>query len=309
MKITALAGGVGGAKLAQGLKELLSPEELKIIVNTGDDFWHLGLFICPDLDTVMYTLADIANKRTGWGIQADTFRTMSALEKLGRSEWFHLGDIDLATHLERTRRIRAGESLTKITQELSTALGLRHRILPMTDQYVPTFVETSEFGLIPFQEYFVKHHFSPKVNSFKFKDIEIANPTEEVLVSLNECDAVVICPSNPFVSIDPIIAIKGIKELLQKKLVVCVSPIVGGKAINGPLGKMFFELGYDPNPLNIAKHYSDFLNVIYIDHKDHIYQNQISRFGIICIESDIILPNIKERIRMAKQIIDYLKKK
>jgi len=309
MKITALAGGVGGAKLAHGLKALLSPDDFKIIVNTGDDFWHLGLYICPDLDTVMYTISDVANKKTGWGIQADTFHTMRALEKLGRSEWFNLGDIDLATHMERTRRIKKGESLTKITGELSVAFGLRHKIFPMTDVPVPTFVETCEFGLIPFQEYFVKYKFAPKIKRFIFKEIENAKPTEEVLRSLKESDAVVICPSNPFVSIDPILALKGIRELLRKKLVICVSPIVEGKAIKGPLGKMFKELGLDPNPLNISKHYADFLNVIYIDHKDHNYQKQISHNGIICIESDIILPNKTERIRLANQIIDYLKKK
>jgi len=306
MKITALAGGVGGAKLAHGFKEILSPKDFTVVVNTGDDFWHFGLYICPDLDTVMYNLAGISNPVTGWGIKNDTYQTMDALEKLGGPRWFQLGDKDFATHLERTRRIRKGESLSHVTKDISRKLGVEHKILPMTDSYVPTYVNTIEFGVIPFQDYFVKYHFSPKIKDFVFKDIEKAKPTREVIKNIIESDAVVVCPSNPFVSIDPILALEEIKEILFRKYVVCVSPIVDGKALKGPLAKMFTELEIDPNPINVAKHYYDFLNVIFIDHKDHKYQQAINHSSIICVESDIIMPNLKERIRLANEIINYL---
>lgn len=309
MKITALAGGVGGAKLAQGFKEILPPDEFSVIVNTGDDFWHLGLYICPDLDTVTYTLAGKANQKSGWGLAGDTFHMMAALKSLGGPDWFHLGDMDLATHLERTRSIHSGDSLTQVTKKISERFGVSHAILPMTDNYVPTFVITEEYGAIPFQEYFVKYRFSPIIKGFIFRDIEAASPTKEVLEKIEESNAIIICPSNPFVSIDPILSLRGMRELLKTKYVIGVSPIVAGKALKGPLAKMYQELGIDPNPHAIAMHYADILDVMYIHYQDKQYKESLNESGIICIEADIILPELKNRVRLANQLIKFIQSK
>jgi len=306
MKIAALAGGVGGAKLAQGLAEILNSKELSIIVNTGDDFEHFGLYISPDVDTVSYTLAGIANPSTGWGILGDTFHTFDALTHLGAPDWFKLGDIDLATHLERTRLISQGMTLTDITQQICRNLGVDHPVLPMTDDRVSTWVETEEFGFLPFQEYFVKHRFAPKCKSFQFKGIENAEPGDQVLRSLNESDAIVICPSNPFVSIDPILALKGVRKIIEQKFVLCVSPIIGGNAVKGPLAKMFLELGNEPSPKKIIEHYQGLVNCIALDPADEI--ETVSEVGssIIIHATDIFLPDRANRVRLAKEILNLL---
>ena len=206
MKITALAGGVGGAKLAHGLAQVLSPEELTIIVNTGDDFEHLGLTICPDLDTVCYTLANLANPETGWGRVDETWNVISNIEKLGGPNWFRLGDSDIATHIERTRRLREGQTLTQITKDFCRAWGIKHTILPMSDSPVRTMVNTDE-GELTFQEYFVHRRCEPRVKSFRFEGVEIAEPTISVKEAIESADVIVICPSNPWVSIDPILQV------------------------------------------------------------------------------------------------------
>lgn len=306
MKIAALAGGVGGAKLAQGLAEILNPEELSIIVNTGDDFEHFGLYISPDVDTVCYTLAGIANPSTGWGISGDTFLSFEALIRLGAPDWFKLGDRDLATHLERTRLLSQGMTLTDITQNICKIFEVIHPVLPMTDDRVSTWVETEEFGFLPFQEYFVKHRFAPKCKSFQFKGIENAEPSDHVLRSLKESDAIVFCPSNPFVSIDPILALKGVREIIDHKFVLCVSPIIGGNAVKGPLAKMFLELGNDPSPKKVIDHYHGLVDCIVLDPADEI--ETISEVGssIIIHGTDIFLPNKANRVRLAKEILDLL---
>ena len=217
MKITALAGGVGGAKLAHGFSKLLSSDEFTVIVNTGDDFEHFGLYISPDLDTVCYTLADWSNLTTEWGRRDETFHVLETIKDLGGPDWFSLGDKDLALHMERTRRLNEGYSLTDVSLELEKEMGILHKILPMCDEKVPTFVNTIEYGEIPFQEYFVLHKFKPTVKGFRFHGIENAKPSKAVLFSLQKADVIVICPSNPFVSINPIISLDGIKEILRKK--------------------------------------------------------------------------------------------
>jgi LPPG:FO 2-phospho-L-lactate transferase len=308
MKITALAGGVGGAKLAQGLSEILPPGELTIIVNTGDDFEFFGLYICPDLDTVTYTLAGFAHPVTGWGIKEDTFNTFKRLQQNGSPTWFKLGDRDLATHLERTRLLDAGKSLTEVTGHFNNIWQLKHPVLPMSNNQVPTYIETVDKGLLTFQEYFVKYRFEPVVKEIIFKNMDQAQASTEVLAALQESDAIVICPSNPLVSIDPILALPDIRNSLKKKFVVAVSPIIGGKAVKGPLTKMYLELGIEPNPASVASHYADFLDCIYLDNQDENYGIVIQQSGIIFQATNILMSDLESRTRLAEDIIKFLEK-
>lgn len=306
MKITALAGGVGGAKLAHGFSKLLSPQEFTVIVNTGDDFEHFGLNISPDLDTVCYTVGEISNLTTGWGRRDETFNVLNVIRGLGGPDWFSLGDKDLALHMERTRRMNEGHSLTDVSLQLEKAMGIAHRILPMSDDKVSTMVNTIEFEEISFQEYFVLRKFSPKVKGFHFHGIENAKPSKEVISALEEADVIVICPSNPFVSINPIISLERIKNILECKYVIAVSPIIGGKAVKGPLGKMLGELGYNIHPLSIVEIYKDFLNCFYIDTDDYIEKMQNSVSGIIIKTEKILIPDIVARKKLAKNIINHI---
>jgi len=306
MKITLLAGGVGGAKLAHGFSKFLSPQEFTVIVNTGDDFEHFGLYISPDLDTVCYTIGEISNLTTGWGQRNETFNVLNAIRNLGGPDWFSLGDKDIALHMERTRRMNEGHSLTDVSLQLEKAMGLAHRILPMSDDKVSTIVNTIEFGEISFQEYFVLRKFSPRVKDFYFNGIENAKPSKEVILALEEADVIVICPSNPFVSINPIISLDGIKKILEHKYVIAVSPIIGGKAVKGPLGKMLRELGYNIHPLSIIEIYKDFLNCFYIDTDDYIEKMQNSASGIIIKTDRILIPDIVARKKLAKNIINHI---
>ncbi len=308
MKIASLAGGVGGAKLAQGLASVLDPEELVVIVNTGDDFKYHGLYISPDIDTVCYTLAGLTNDNTGWGLKDETFKAYQEMSRLDETDWFTLGDKDLATHIIRTEKLNQGESLTNITHNFCRTWGIDHRILPMTDDPVSTMINTVEKGLLTFQEYFVKDHFLSKVKNFYFDGIEKALPTQQVLDAIMACDAVVICPSNPFLSIDPILAIKGIKPLLEKKFVLAVSPIVGGKAIKGPLAKIFNELNIEPSAYAIADHYKNFLDCLFIDNVDFGKFDKKNQSGIIFHGSDIFIPNFESRKRLAMEIVTFFQK-
>lgn len=307
MKIAALAGGVGGAKLAQGLAQVLSPDELSIIVNTGDDFEHLGLYISPDIDTVCYTLANKANNSTGWGLKDETFNAFGKIGQLNGPTWFKIGDGDLATHLMRTQKIKSGESLTKVTHDFCELWEIEHRILPMSDESVRTFVDTKEKGLLPFQEYFVKYQFNLRIKDIYFKGIDTARPTIEVIDALRTCDAIIICPSNPFVSIDPILSLKGIKDILKEKFVVGVSPLIGGKAIKGPLDKMFLDMNIEPSVSAILDHYSETLDCLFIDQLD---KNNISlnvHSSIILKATNILIPDIESRIELATEIVGFLK--
>jgi len=309
MKITALAGGVGGAKLAHGFSKLLSSDEFTVIVNTGDDFEHFGLYISPDLDTVCYTIAERSNLTTGWGRRDETFHVLETIKDLGGPDWFSLGDKDLALHMERTRRLNEGYSLTDTSLKLEKEMGILHKILPMCDEKVPTFVNTIEYGEIPFQEYFVLHKFMPTVKGFRFQGIENIKPSQAVILSLQNSDVIVICPSNPFVSINPIISLAGIKEILRNKYVIAVSPIIGGKAVKGPLGKMLRELGYNIHPLSILEIYKDFLDCLYIDHIDFTEEMKDGLSGIIIKSGKILLPDIVARKKLAENIIKHLEEK
>ncbi len=291
MNVVALAGGVGGAKLAVGLARNLPDGALTVVVNTGDDFEHLGLKICPDLDTVCYTLAGLSNPETGWGLVGETWNALQAVEKLSGPAWFHLGDRDLGTHLERTRRLREGEPLSQITRSFCASWGIGATVLPMTDDPVATYVATREEGALPFQEYFVKLQCQPQVTGFHFEGIEKARPAPGVLEALAAADCVVICPSNPWVSIGPILDVPGVRPAIQSKKVVAVSPIIGGKAVKGPAAKMYAELGIQPSALAVARHYRSILSGFVLDDADAGQAEEIAHWGIINYVTNTLMLN------------------
>lgn len=304
LNIVALAGGVGGAKLADGLAQVLRPNELTVVVNTGDDFEHLGLRISPDLDTVMYTLAGIANLETGWGQADETWGFLGALERLGGDTWFRIGDRDLATHVERTRRLRAGEPLSQVTQRLCEALGVRHRVLPMTDGHVRTMVRTAE-GELEFQEYFVHRRCEPAVSGFRFDGAEMARPAPGVTESLARAELVVVCPSNPWVSIDPILAVPGMAEAVSGRPVVAVSPIVGGLAVKGPAAKMFCELGVQPSALAVAERCASWVSGLVIDSEDESAVEDVERLGVRCGVTGTVMRSREDRARLAGYVLAF----
>jgi LPPG:FO 2-phospho-L-lactate transferase len=302
LKIVAFAGGVGGAKLAQGLAQALPPEDLTIVVNTGDDFEHLGLYICPDLDTVCYTLAGLANSETGWGRAGETWNTIANVEKLGGPAWFRLGDQDIATHLERTRRLKDGKPLSQITKEFCQAWGIQHAVLPMSDAPVRTMVDSEE-GELAFQEYFVHRHCEPRVKGFRFDGVEVAEPAPGVREALESADAVVFCPSNPWVSIDPIL--KVVKEI--KKTVFAVSPIIGGKTVKGPAAKMYSELGIEPSTLAVAKHYRTILKGFVLDNEDAAFEKQIKELPLATLVTNTLMNQLTDRARLANDVLNFIR--
>jgi LPPG:FO 2-phospho-L-lactate transferase len=306
MKIVALAGGVGGAKLAHGLAQILPPEDLTVIVNTGDDFEHLGLYICPDLDTVCYTLAGLANPETGWGRVNETWNTIENIEKLGGPNWFRLGDQDIATHLERTRRLKGGEHLSQITKDFCKAWNIKHTILPMSDSPVRTIVDTEE-GELAFQEYFVHRRCEPRVKGFRFDGVQVAEPAVGAREAIESADAIVICPSNPWVSIDPILkVITLIPALLpsgEGKKVIAVSPIIGGKTVKGPAAKMYAELGIEPSASAVAEHYRGLLSGFVLDTIDAKLSIEISVKTLI---TDTLMNNLTDCTRLAMDVLNFI---
>jgi len=306
MRIVALSGGVGGAKLVDGLASILLPENLTAVVNTGDDFDHLGLRICPDLDSVLYALAGLENPETGWGRADETWNFLEALGSLGGPSWFKLGDRDLALHMERTRRLRRGEPLSVVTDYLRRALGVKPSAIPMTDDEVSTVVVSSE-GDLPFQEYFVARRCEPLVRGFRFVGIERARPAPGVTEALSAADLVVLCPSNPWVSMDPILAVPGVRELVQAKPVVGVSPLVGGQALKGPAAKMAVELGFAPTAYAIAEHYEELLTALLIDAQDASLAPQIRSLGMQVDVTGIIMRTREERASLAARVLDFAK--
>ena len=303
MKIVALAGGVGGARLADGLAQLLPPENLTIVVNTGDDFEHFGLYICPDIDTVCYTLGGLANPETGWGRLNETYYTLDNIQDLGGPVWFHIGDKDFATHLERTRRLREGQLLSQVTQIFCQAWGVSPIVIPMTNQSVRTMVNTIEYRELPFQEYFVQRHCDPKVKGFRFAGIESAEPAPGVLETIDKADAIVICPSNPWVSIDPILAVKGIRSTLKAKTVLAVSPIIGGQTVKGPAAKMYIEMGLKASALSVALHYGSLLSGFVFDIVD---MNLAKEFSIPVTITQTIMKTRDDRCRLARDVLNLI---
>jgi LPPG:FO 2-phospho-L-lactate transferase len=305
LKIVALAGGVGGAKMADGLAQVLQPNQLTIVVNTADDFKHLGLRISPDLDTVCYTLAGLANPDTGWGRENETWNVFNQLKQMGMPDWFQLGDADLATHIVRTERLAAGWSLSQITDDFCRLWGIRVRILPMSDQIIQTQVY-SEDGVLEFQEYFVHRKCVPVVKGFNFMGIEESAPAPGVLNAIEKADAVVICPSNPWVSIDPILSIPKIQSAIEEHLVIAISPIIGNNTIKGPASKMFTELGIEPSAFAVAQHYGSIIDGFIIDKSDDIMVDKIENLGIRIYTTDIVMHDQKDRGRLAAEVINQI---
>jgi len=304
VRVTALAGGVGGAKLADGLAQVLPAEALTIIVNTGDDFEHLGLHISPDLDTVCYTLAGIANPVTGWGRDSETWLAMETLTNLGGPSWFHLGDRDLGVHLERTRRLHQGDRLSQITQDFCQAWGIGATILPMSDDFVPTWVDTDE-GELPFQEYFVHRRCLPQVKGFRFQGIEQAHPAPGVLPAILEASLIVICPSNPWVSIDPILEIPGIRASIESSHapVIAISPIIAGQTIKGPAAKMYAELGIEPSAASVARHYGPLLDGFVLDLLDRDLQASLQTMQLKVLVTNSVMKTPEDRRSLAQEVL------
>ncbi|MGQ0600451.1 MAG: 2-phospho-L-lactate transferase [Anaerolineales bacterium] len=304
MNVVALAGGVGGAKLAHGLAQILPPESLTVVVNTGDDFEHLGLHISPDLDTVMYTLAGLANPATGWGQRDETWNFMNAVEQLNGPTWFRLGDRDLATHVTRMQRLRAGETLTQITAALCAALGVRHHVLPMSDEPVPTQVITDE-GPLDFQDYFVRRKCEPRVRGVIAAGATDTSPSPEVMAAIDGAEVVVICPSNPFLSVDPILSLRGLRRALERKLVIAVSPIVGGQAIKGPAAKMLGELGLEVSATAVAQHYARLLTGFVLDSVDAVLKPLVRSFVPHVLVTDTVMRTEADRAGLARQVLAF----
>jgi LPPG:FO 2-phospho-L-lactate transferase len=304
LKIVALVGGVGGAKLAHGLARVVPPADLTIIVNTGDDFWHHGLRICPDLDTVMYTLGGLVDPVNGWGVRGDTTAALGALARYGAETWFRLGDQDIATHLVRTAGLRAGERLTTITQRLTNSLGILPSILPMTDAEVPTIVDTIECGRLEFQEYFVRHRWQPRVRGLEYVGADQASPTPEVVRAIEQADAVLIAPSNPWLSIAPILALCGLRALLLRRDVprVAVSPIVGGGALKGPAAKIMQELGLEVSPAAVAESYGEIVNGFIYDEVDL----DVRRPGVRHLLINTIMRTEADRALLARRALHWI---
>ena len=304
MKVVAFAGGVGGAKLVDGLVQCLPPEALSVIVNIGDDFDHFGLHISPDLDTVCYTMAGIANPETGWGRNDETWHALNSLVTLGGPDWFRIGDRDLGTHLERTRRLRSGDSLSQITRDFCREWKILSLVLPASDDAVPTLVITED-GELSFQEYFVRRKCEPKVIGFRFENAAQAMPAPGVLDQLGEADIVIFCPSNPWVSIDPILAIPGIRSALAERHIIAVTPIIGGRTVKGPAAKMFAELGIEPSASAVCCHYQGLLSGFVLDSEDHVLENSIRSFGQEVLVTDTLMDGLDNRRRLALEVLAF----
>ncbi|HET7272484.1 MAG TPA: 2-phospho-L-lactate transferase [Rubrobacter sp.] len=306
MKVCALAGGVGGAKLAAGLQEVLPAGDLTVVVNTADDFDLWGLRICPDLDTVMYTLAGISNPETGWGLAGESFDTLNMLERYGEDTWFMLGDRDLATHILRTSRLRSGETLTDVMAGLSGALGVRSAVLPMSDDPVSTVLETPE-GRLDFQEYFVRRGQRDEVLGVELRGIEYAGPTDDVLAAVSGADTIIFCPSNPVVSVGPILAVPGIGEALASSSApkVAVSPIVGGRALKGPADRMLASLGHEVSATGVARMYAGLVDGIVVDLMDEDEQSGIEAVGMRTLVTEAVMRGAEDRARLALETLEF----
>lgn len=302
--VLALAGGVGGAKLALGFSRTLAPDELTIVVNTGDDEEFFGLHVSPDLDTVMYTLAGISNPETGWGLVGETFAALERLKEYGADSWFNLGDKDMATHIRRTQLMRQGHMLSQVTESLRSALGVKHAIVPMSDDRVRTMVNTDE-GELRFQEYFVKRRCEPAVKSLRFEGAENAKPAPAFLEALERAGSLVFCPSNPFLSVAPILAVPEVRERIEgfSGLRVAVSPIVGGQALKGPAAKMLGELGHDVSCVGVARQYQGLCDVFVIDDIDQAHANEFENLGMRAEVTGTVMETDEDKIRLASHIL------
>ena len=332
MRVVALAGGVGGAKFADGLAQILDPRppqtagegrrhtqehagirggsrrfvnhSLTVVVNIGDDFEHLGLRICPDLDTVTYTLAGLAHPETGWGLAGETWHAIEMLDRYGGATWFRLGDHDLGMHLFRTGELKQGRRLTEVVAQACSRLGVAARVLPASDAPVQTMMETDQ-GTLAFQEYFVQRRCAPVVRRIRFEGVEAAQPTAEALAAIDDADLVVLCPSNPLVSINPILALGDLRERVKRRRVIGVSPLIGGQAVKGPAAKMLRELGYESSSLSVARQYADVLDMFVIDTVDAEQRESIEALGIRVWVTDTLMKAVEDRVRLAREAIGF----
>lgn len=301
LKVVVLAGGVGGAKMADGFAQLMPPENLVVIVNTGDDFVHCGLNISPDLDTVIYTLAGLDNPETGWGRAGETWRIMEEVGRLGGPEWFSLGDLDLALHLTRSQHLSRGKTLTLATQEIGSHLGVKSQVLPMSDGPAATIMDTEE-GLLPFQSWFVEQHWQPAVRGVVLPpDVQA---TAQVAAALEGADIVVFAPSNPFVSIDPILNVYPIRAMISDlpKLVVAISPIIAGQAVKGPAAKMMAEMDLEVTSAGVAGYYGDLIDLFVYDRRDH---DAVNFPELLTYQTDTLMTDRTDRGRLALEIMNH----
>lgn len=308
-KVVALSGGIGGAKLALGFSRVLAAGELTVIVNTGDDFEHFGLSVSPDIDTLLYTLAGINNPDAGWGRAEETWSFMSAIGEIGGDTWFKLGDKDLALNVYRTHALGSGKTLSAITAEVSKRLGISSRIVPMSDDSVRTIVNT-ELGALEFQDYFVRRKCEPAVVDIRFCGSEKARPSSEFQQMLNSNDvaAFVVCPSNPYLSIDPILALAGVRESLinNEAPVIAVSPIIAGDSVKGPTAKIMSELGLECSATEIAQHYHGLIDGFVVDAGDANIVPEIEKLGIAVLSTNIIMKTIEDRQMLAEKVMKFV---
>ena len=304
--ILALAGGVGGGKLARGLAAVLPPEQLSIVVNTADDFIHLGLHISPDIDSVLYALADRNDPERGWGLAGETWNFMAAMEAVGGETWFKLGDRDLATHVLRTQELAADHSLSDVTTLLARRLGIAHTVAPMTDHPVRSIVDTDE-GPLAFQKYFVHRQCQPAFHGVTFQGASNAMPSDAFRSALDRAQAIVITPSNPFVSIDPILALPGVADAIRRagRPIVAISPIVGGKALKGPLGKMMSERGLEPSALGVARYYGRLVDGWIIDNVDSDLTPAIEALGCRVKTCNTIMRTLDDKSQLARETVEF----
>jgi len=304
LKVTALAGGVGASKLLLGLYEVMDPRDLTIIVNTGDDIVLHGLKISPDLDIVTYTLAGIVDSAKGWGFRGETFNALKRLAHFGRANWFNLGDRDLATHIHRTAMLGEGKSLSEAAESIRTALGVKSRILPMSDDPVPTIIDSNE-GPLHFQEYLVKRRAEPVVRGIRFAGMESARPAPGVLEAIATADRIIICPSNPLISIGPILAVPQVREQLRahREKVFAVCPIVGGKSLKGPSDQMLAQLGHAPTALGVAKLYAGFTGTFIIDPADKSQSAAISALGMKVAILPTVMKTRAQKRKLARALL------
>ena len=302
--VTALAGGVGASKLLLGLHDVIDPRNLTVIVNTGDDITLHGLRISPDLDIVTYTLAGIVDETKGWGYRGETFHALKRLAAFGRVNWFNLGDRDLATHIHRSAMLAEGKSLSDAAEAIRLALRVKARILPMCDQRVPTMIDTAE-GELHFQEYLVKRRAEPVVRGIRFDGVDKSRPAKGVLEAIRDADRILICPSNPLISIGPILGVPGIREALQarKDDVIAVCPIVGGKSLKGPSDKMLAELGHEPSAFGVAKLYADFTGTFVIDPADKTQAGPIRKLGMKVEVVPTVMKTRSQKRKLARSLL------
>lgn len=301
----AVSGGVGGAKLAVGLSRILPPEDLTIVVNTGDDETFHGLHISPDIDSVVYALAGMTNRETGWGVEGDSFRAMDALGRLGGETWFRLGDLDLAMHLRRTELLAAGRTLSEATADICAALGVRHAVAPMSDAPVRTVVQTAEHGEMAFQEYFVRRGCEPRIAGVRFAGAEGAAPSPAFAAALERANAIVFCPSNPVVSVGPVLAVDGVREAVAafRGPRVAVSPIIGGRALRGPAAKMMAELGEDAGNVGVARRCAGLADALIIDESDADDAAAVEAEGIRARTARTVMMAESDKTALAESVL------